>query len=122
GEALRIALGAGDRARTITFRLLVQARRHTLGLRNDVIGIGHAFVDQALAILCRLVRVGKGFLHLLWRLYLLDRDVDDARSEAVAIEDRLDQREGVARDEVFLFIEDAVGAGAANHLAHGGLS
>src|SRR5690606_18758683 len=62
------------------------------------------------------------FLHLLWRLYLLDRDVDDARSEAVAIEDRLGQRKGVARDEVLLFIEDAVDAGAANHLAHGGLA
>src|SRR5690606_19030145 len=120
-EARGVTLGARHRARAVALGLLLEPRRHTLRPRDHVVRIGDTLVDQALAVLGRLVGVRKGLLDLLGRLDLLDGDVHHRGAEAVAVQDRLHQREGVPGDEVLLLVEHAVDPRTADHLAHGRL-
>jgi hypothetical protein len=100
-EAAGIALGGRDHALLVALGLLRQASRGTARLRNDVVGVGAALVDQALAVLGRLVGVLERRLHLLGRLSLLDGDVDDGHARLVAVDDRLHQLLRILGDRSF---------------------
>src|SRR5689334_24194939 len=72
-EARRVALGVGDHALLVALGLLLQARGRAACARNDVVGVGLAFVLLALPVLARLDRVVERRLHLLGRLRVLQR-------------------------------------------------
>src|SRR6185436_9081003 len=56
-EARRLALGIGDHALLVALGLLLQARRRAARARNDIVGIGLAFVLLAFTVLAGLDRV-----------------------------------------------------------------
>ena len=117
-EARGIALGGGNQALLVTFGLLQQPGRRTMGLGDHVVGVGLAFVFLPFLVLTGFHRVVERGLHLLGRLGVLHGHLGNQDARLVTVEDFLHQRRGLDGNLLAAFVEHEVHLALADDLAN----